>query len=373
MRLEVELGRNLRRTYGFEGVMRVRTSKGLCVDEYLMGTDRRGEQEIDVPGIDADSAFAVTFRHDEKLSDGQPMYVQLALLYTTSGGQRRVRVLTLGFQATEAMASLYRYADLDVLLNVMMRRAVLDAAQKNMHLVREAVVNTTVKMLFMYRKMCASASTAQGQLILPESLKLLPLYALSLTKNGLMRPGTDVRADERAALMAMATRMPVTSSVAFIFPRLFSLASLDESVGALDTDGTPHLPPACPLSNEKLEAEGIYLLDNAVSMLLYVGRNAPAHLLESVLRVRSLDGVDCSRLRVPLLDDIETSVRVNRLINAVRSQRPQLLQVARVVTPGRDGMDARFISMLTEDRAQTSMSYVEFLCHVHRQIQHRFN
>ena len=44
----------------------------------------------------------------------------------------------------------------------------------------------------------------------------------------------------------------------------------------------------------------------------------------------------------------------------------------RVLAP-KDGLDARFTSMLTEDRAQTSMSYLEFLCHVHRQIQQRFN
>ena len=131
---------------------------------------------------------------------------QCALLYTTSAGQRRVRVLTLALLATEAMASLYRYADLDVLLNVMMRQAVLSSAKQNLHLVREGVVNTTVNMLHTYRKMCASASTASGQLILPESLKLLPLYALSLTKNALLRPGTDVRVDERSALMAMAVR-----------------------------------------------------------------------------------------------------------------------------------------------------------------------
>jgi hypothetical protein len=29
--------------------------------------------------------------------------------------------------------------------------------------------------------------------------------------------------------------------------------------------------------------------------------------------------------------------------------------------------------MMVEDRAQTSMSYVEYLCHVHRQIQAKFN
>ena len=93
----------------------------------------------------------------------------------------------------------------------MLRRAVRDAATHNLHAVRENVVNTTVNMLHTYRKMCASASTASGQLILPESLKLLPLYALSLTKNALLRPGTDVRVDERCALMALATRMVVFS------------------------------------------------------------------------------------------------------------------------------------------------------------------
>ena len=57
---------------------------------------------------------------------------------------------------------------------------------------------------------------------------------------------------------------------------------------------------------------------------------------------------------------------------AARSQRPQLLQSVRVVAP-KDPLEGRFLSMLTEDRAQHYMSYVEFLCHVHRQIQAKFN
>ena len=162
-----------------------------------MNSTKPGELEVDVPGIDADSAFAITLKHDEKLEDNAPVYVQCALLYTTSAGQRRVRVLTLGLLSTSAMASLYRYADQDALMNVIMRQRIMLSGKANMHQVREHVVNSTVKMLYTYRQMCASASTASGQLILPESLKLLPLFALSLTKNGIMRAGTDVRADER--------------------------------------------------------------------------------------------------------------------------------------------------------------------------------
>ena len=93
--------------------------------------------------------------------------------------------------------------------------------------------------------------------------------------------------------------------------------------------------------------------------------------LEAHLQVRSLDGVDCSRLRVFPVDN-PVSARVHRLLSAVRSQRPHLLQSVRVLV-AKDPHEGRFLSMLTDDRAQASMSYVEFLCHIHRQIQSKFN
>jgi len=207
--------------------------------------------------------------------------------------------------------------------------------------------------------------------VLPESLKLLPLYGLSLTKNGLLRPGTEVRADERTSLLAAVGRMPVPYSVAFVYPRLFSLLTLDESVGALDTDGSPHLPPSLPLLIENLAPDGAYLIENAHALFIWVGKGVPAEWLHAVLQLPSLEGVDTARLRVPLLDN-EQSVRVNRLINAVRSQRPHLMQMPRVVVP-KDALEPRVIAMLTEDRMQTMMNYVEFLCHVHRQIQAKFS
>ena len=285
-RLQAELSRNLTRRFGYEGVMRFRCSKGLCVDQYLMGYSHPGELDVDVPGIDADSAFAVTFKHDDKLEDNGHAYVQCALLYTSSCGKRRIRVLTLGVATTSLCASVYRYADLDATLNVMMRRAALMTMRKNMNTCREEVISTCVDILFTYRKMCAS-NTAAGQLILPESLKLLPLYVLSLTKSGLLRAGTEVRTDERSALLAAGSRMPVGYSSAFVYPRLFALHSLPEAVGALDTDGSPHLPPSLPLSLEKLEPDGSYLVENGVEMLVWIGRAAPATFLSDVLQVQS--------------------------------------------------------------------------------------
>jgi len=288
-KLQAELARNLMRTYGFEGVMRFRCSKGLRVDEYLMGSAKPGDLDVGVAGIDADSAFGVTFKYDDKLDEAQLACVQCALLYTTAFGERRIRVLTLGFKVSsrgnQSYADLYRYADLDALTNILMRQAALATAKQTLQQVREAVVTATVSILYTYRKMCAS-TTAAGQLILPESLKLLPLYALSLTKHALLRAGTDVRADERVALIAMACRMPVASSVAFVYPRLFALDGLEDDVGTPDASGAPTLPPTLPLSLEKLDPNGAFLLDDSVSLFLWLGRGVAQDFLETVLQAR---------------------------------------------------------------------------------------
>lgn len=48
--------------------------------------------------------------------------------------------------------------------------------------IRENIITQAANMLACYRKNCAQATTA-GQLILPETLKLLPVYVASLLKS----------------------------------------------------------------------------------------------------------------------------------------------------------------------------------------------
>ena len=101
-----------------------------------MGSAKPGDLDVGVAGIDADSAFGVTFKHDDTLEDAQEACVQCALLYTTAFGERRIRVLTLGFKVTSSVASLFRYADLDALTNILMRQAALATAKQTLHQVR---------------------------------------------------------------------------------------------------------------------------------------------------------------------------------------------------------------------------------------------
>lgn len=88
---------------------------------------------------------------------------------------------------------------------------------------KEAINKAAADALLAYRTHCASASSS-GQLILPEALKLLPLYTLALSKSTVFR--TDARPDARAAAMWQLLSLPAHKVVALIYPRMVALHTL---------------------------------------------------------------------------------------------------------------------------------------------------
>merc|ERR1719157_159319 len=89
------------------------------------------------------------------------------------------------------------------------------------------LTNATVGMLHAYRINCAS-TTASGQLILPEALKMLPLYAGAIRKFPCFRTGSDFRADEKVATWTRLLSMPLAQSSLIVYPRVFPVLPLPE-------------------------------------------------------------------------------------------------------------------------------------------------
>lgn len=59
-----------------------------------------------------------------------------------------------------------------------------------------------------------------SQLILPECMKLLPVYLNCVLKSDVLLPGGDVSLDERAYLRQLVSCMDVSESHVFFYPRL---------------------------------------------------------------------------------------------------------------------------------------------------------
>ncbi|KAJ8760665.1 hypothetical protein K2173_017643 [Erythroxylum novogranatense] len=349
---------NVTRPQGFEAVMRVRCSQGIQVQEYHGNFCKRIPTDVDLPGIDCDKTLMVTLKHDDKLQDGSECSFQCAVLYTTVYGQRRIRVSTLSLPCTNNLSNLFRMADLDTLFVCFLKQAAIDIPLTAPLLVREQVTNFCINVLLSYRKFCATVSSS-GQLILPEALKLLPLDTLALIKSTGLR--TDGRIDDRSFWINYVSSVSTPLAIPLVYPRMIGIHDLD-----LQEGNGPIIPVPLPLSSEHVSDDGIYLLENGQDCLIYIGGSVDTIILRQLFGISSLDEVPTQYVLQQY--DNPLSKKLNDIVNEIRRQRCSYLRLKLCKKGDPSGM--LFLSYLVEDKIPTGgLSYVEFLVHIHRQIQ----
>eukprot|EP00249_Psilotum_nudum_P012247 c23671_g1_i1 orf=107-3535(+) len=351
---------NLTRPQGLEAVMRVRCSQGLQVQDYFGSFCKRIPTDVDLPAIDCDKTVMATFKHDDKFQDGSECCFQCALLYTTLYGQRRIRVMTLSLPCTSLLSTVFRGADLDAQFTYFLKQAVQEVSTTPLVQVREHATTSCVNILYTYRKYCATASSS-GQLILPEALKLLPLYTLALTKSIGLRP--DVRIDDRSYWLTRAVSLSASLSIPLVYPRMFAIHDL---VSKELNNG--ELAPVLPLSSEHLDNEGIFLLENGEDAFVYAGKAVSPDVLHHLFGVQSVNEMTSSQFLLQEYDNA-ASKKVNAMVNEIRKQHCSYLRL-RWCKRG-DPIEFLFFSLMVEDKNSLGMSYVDFLVHIHRQIQNK--
>jgi len=73
--------------------------------------------DVELAAIASDTALAVEIKHDDRLSEAEGAYVQAAVLYTSVGGRRRLRILNCAFNCCSQVADLFRSCELDTYVN----------------------------------------------------------------------------------------------------------------------------------------------------------------------------------------------------------------------------------------------------------------
>ncbi|GFP82423.1 protein transport protein sec24-like cef [Phtheirospermum japonicum] len=301
---------NVTRPQGFEAVMRVRCSQGIQVQEYSGNFCRRIPTDVDLPAIDCDKTIMVALKHDDKLQEGSECSFQCALLYTTVYGQRRIRVSTLSLPCTNMLSNLFRAADLDTQFACILKQAASEIPSAPLAQVRDQATNVCINILYSYRKFCATVSSS-GQLILPEALKLLPLYTLALLKSTGLR--SDVKIDDRSYWINHISPLPTPLVIPLVYPRMIAIHDLDEK----EQDDSI-IPTPIPLNSEHLSDEGIYLLENGEDCLIYVGNSVQPNILQKLFGISSYTLQEY---------DNPLSKKLNAIVNEIRRQRCSYLRL----------------------------------------------
>ncbi|XP_072109270.1 protein transport protein Sec24D isoform X3 [Mobula birostris] len=352
------LRKDVQKSIGFDAIMRVRTNTGFRATEFLGSMYMNNTTDVELAAIDSDKAITVEFKHDDKLSEENGALIQCALLYTNVAGQRRLRIHNLALNCSSQHADLYKSCETDALINFFAKSAYKAILSQPLKTVREILVNQTAHILACYRKNCASPSSA-GQLILPEAMKLLPVYMNCLLKNFVLLGSPDVATDERSFQRLLVTSMDVVGTQFFFYPRLIPIHKMDVN--------SEDIPAAVRCSEERLEDGGIFLLTNGINMFLWLGLNSPPELIQGIFNVPSFAHINSELTKLPELDN-PCSKKIRMIIDNIRSQSPYSMKL--IILKQKEKSEGIFRQFLVEDKGiHGGASYVDFLCYVHKEIR----
>ncbi|XP_051679170.1 protein transport protein Sec24C isoform X3 [Oryctolagus cuniculus] len=353
-----DLRRDVQKVVGFDAVMRVRTSTGIRAVDFFGAFYMSNTTDVELAGLDGDKTVTVEFKHDDRLNEESGALLQCALLYTSCAGQRRLRIHNLALNCCTQLADLYRNCETDTLINYMAKFAYRGVLNSPVKTVRDSLITQCAQILACYRKNCASPSSA-GQLILPECMKLLPVYLNCVLKSDVLQPGAEVTTDDRAYVRQLVTSMDVAETNVFFYPRLLPLTKSP-------IESTTE-PPAVRASEERLSSGDIYLLENGLNLFLWVGASVQQGVVQSLFSVASFSQITSGLSVLPVLDN-PLSKKVRGLIDSLRAQRSRYMKL--IVVKQEDKLEMLFKHFLVEDKSLSGgASYVDFLCHMHKEIR----
>ncbi|XP_047463012.1 protein transport protein Sec24A isoform X3 [Mugil cephalus] len=362
-RFQKDLKRYLTRKIGFEAVMRIRCTKGLSIHTFHGNFFVRSTDLLSLPNVNPDAGFAVQMSIEENLDDMQVVSFQAALLYTSSKGERRIRVHTLCLPVVNSLSDVFAGADVQAITGLLACMAVDRSVTASLSDARDAMTNAAIDSLTSYRQ--SVLTIQQPGLLAPACLRLFPLYTLALLKQKAFRTGTSTRLDDRVFAMCQLKYQPLSYAMLMIHPALYRLDDLTDE-GALNiSERTIPQPKVLQLSVEKLSREGAFLMDAGIVMYLWIGRNCHPNFLTQVLGVPSYAAVPENLYLLPELDTAE-SQRTRAFVGWLRDQRPFFPSLH--VIRDESQLKASFMQNMIEDRTESALSYYEFLLHVQQQI-----
>ncbi|SCZ98643.1 BZ3500_MvSof-1268-A1-R1_Chr3-1g05521 [Microbotryum saponariae] len=356
-----EFGTVIADPIALEAVMRVRASKGIRMSAFHGNFFVRSTDLLSLAAVPMDQSYAIEIQIEDPIS--APFVVfQTAVLHTTCYGERRIRVVTQALPTTSSLSELYANVDTVAMATLLADKAVERCMQAKLEDARDAIMNKLIDILGTYKAtMTSSGSGASPQLVCAENMKFLPLLMLGLIKHIGLRQSAMIPSDLRAYAQALLTTLPSQLLIPYLHPVFYSLHNMPKECGTIGDQGVV-LPIPLPLSSERLERHGLFLIEDGQNVFLWLGRDAVPQLVLDVFDVPSYAELRGGKMTLPVLDNA-FSQRVNAIIGKVREARrgPYYAHLYVVKEDGDPALRQWALSLLIEDRMEGLPSYQQFL------------
>lgn len=376
-RLYADIQRELTRETGWEAVMRMRVSSGYTVRNYIGSFHRRSRDLLSIPVCHADTnvVMDLLLKNPEEAVKGDVAYVQAALLYTTSNGERRIRIHNQPVLIANSTNELWDGVNMSITTNWIARQTALRLTvtplARGRITIQEALTNVCRSYSIQSRRRLMSVQDY------PQSWCTWPLMTLGMLKSLAFRDEPIVEVDVRSAMLSYLWSASPQATDLLFRPSVYPLHELlhDETLGVWTEESVVLLPPEAPCSLEQLHKDGLYLLDDSHLLILWCGDQLSHEIVEELFFISSRTGSrfpNVQGLTLRPYEENQTSpdipesllARVWNVVEYLRSLNPGRAQKIIACCSQTHAEITEFTYRLYEDRTANVMGFSEFMTYL---------
>ena len=382
-KLHFDLTRILTRPNYYDCRFMLRFSVGIDCVEILGPFNKKLGEAFQLGGCDPDYCYYYNMRLNETFKSGQKVDIQLVVLYNDNYSNSYLRIFNTSLETTNEVGKIFNNAEVNAIAKAMiykeislMFRTDLNNVKKNLE---DKVINS-----FKYYRVKEKSDTANNQLILPISIRYLPLYIDSFLKTGILsNQNRPEMINYILYIINKLLREPIYSSMKFLYPKFYRIDDIEgpqmnnsksikiENIGLVNEKyNIIQKPLLLRLSIDVIDFDCAYLIDNGNFIYLFIFNSIEGNFYNDLFNVPTYE--EAKNLGVTNLDEENQSDLNQRLINIIsqlRKENGENYQHLRIIYLEENGINNPLLTdLLKEDKIDIYDNYPSYLCYIHKEI-----
>ena len=226
-KLHYDLTRILTRPNYYDCKFMLRFTVGIDCVEILGPFNKKLGEAFQLGGCDPDYCYYYNMRLNEYFKNGQKTDIQLVVLFDDNYSNRYLRIFNYSFDMTSEVGNIFTNAEVDSVSKAMIYKEISLIYKTDFKNVRINLENKIINS-FKYYRIKEKSGTPSNQLILPVSIRYLPLYVDSFLKTGILsNQNKPEMINQIIYIMNKLLRDPIYSTTKFLYPKLYRIDNIE--------------------------------------------------------------------------------------------------------------------------------------------------
>ena len=386
-KLHYDLTRILTRPNYYDCKFMLRFTLGADCVEILGPFNKKLGQAFQLGGCDPDYCYYYNMRLNENFKNGQKVDIQLVILYDDNYSNRYLRIFNYSFEMTSEVGKIFTNAEVDSMAKAMIYKEIsliYKAELKKVQLnLEEKIINS-----FKYYRVKEKSNTEKNQLILPVSIRYLPLYVDSFLKTGILSNQSRPEMHNQIIyIMNKLLREPIYSTTKFLYPKFYRIDNIEDeqynsnksitiqNIGLINEKyNIIQKPLLLRLSKDVIDFDSAYLIDNGCYIYLFIFNHIENNFYNDMFGVGSYMEAKNNITSLDEENQSDINQRLLNIISQLRKENSGHCQPIRLFFFEEGGIINPILSnLLKEDKIDEFSNYPAYLCTLHREIQERID